>query len=187
MKGDYKVEYYIYKFLGKDEIIYIGKTTNINQRMYSHFTKGHLPLECYERVEKIQYIECKNKTDMDLKELYFINKYKPIYNTAIKSENDYVTIKEFDNINWIKEFKINEHKNIIEQYEDIIYKLNIEKQELKKQNDDLIRCKSQLLDENARCEYLSNKYKEILDNIIDNKVKAEVKKVECNPYWKNSK
>ena len=42
---------YVYIFKNYyDEIIYVGKTKNIKNRMKQHFTGGHLPEECYEQV-----------------------------------------------------------------------------------------------------------------------------------------
>ena len=40
--------YYVYRFLDKDnEIIYVGKTYNLETRLKTHFgKKGHLPEEC---------------------------------------------------------------------------------------------------------------------------------------------
>ena len=40
---------YVYRFLdSKGDIIYVGKTVNIDLRMQQHFgDKGHLSKECY--------------------------------------------------------------------------------------------------------------------------------------------
>ncbi|WP_416389558.1 GIY-YIG nuclease family protein [Paeniclostridium hominis] len=33
-----------------NKIIYVGKTNNLDRRFKQHFTKGHLPEECYRSV-----------------------------------------------------------------------------------------------------------------------------------------
>ena len=72
---------YVYKFVDYyNEIIYIGKTQNIQRRMKQHFKDGHLDKECYENVNRIFYIEVDGKTNMDMYESFLINKYVPKYN-----------------------------------------------------------------------------------------------------------
>ncbi len=72
---------------------------NFKNRIYSHFNNGHLPKDCYDGLNKIKYAELNSKTEMDIYELYYINKYNPIFNTANKN-NDIIDInlKELD---WI--------------------------------------------------------------------------------------
>ncbi len=67
--------YYVYRFLDKSKnIIYVGKSKqDLEQRFRGQL---HLPDECYELVYKIEYIECSTETDMSIKELYYINKYR---------------------------------------------------------------------------------------------------------------
>lgn len=74
--------YCVYKFLDENnEIIYIGKTRDINIRMLQHFgSNGHLPKECYDSVKKIMYFNCNCGADMDILERYYIDKLKPKYN-----------------------------------------------------------------------------------------------------------
>jgi hypothetical protein len=69
---------YIYELLNKNnEIIYIGKTKNINKRL-----KGHIQdKKWFDEIDKILYTDCISKTDMDIYEIYYINKYNPCYNT----------------------------------------------------------------------------------------------------------
>ena len=97
---------YVYRFLdSKGNIIYIGKTVNIDNRMQSHFTKGHLPKECYNSVAKIEYQKYKTESDSLIMETYYITKYSPKYNKLGQSR-DVPTIT-FDEKNWkiYKEFK----------------------------------------------------------------------------------
>lgn len=67
--------YYIYRFIDKKKnIIYVGKSKQeLEQRFRGH---THLPDECYSSVHKIEYITCSTETDMSIKEIYYINKYK---------------------------------------------------------------------------------------------------------------
>lgn len=72
---------FVYKFVDYDnEIIYIGKTKNLERRMQQHFFNGHLPKTCYNNVCKIFFIIVDGKTNMDMMETFLINKYHPKYN-----------------------------------------------------------------------------------------------------------
>ncbi len=70
---------YIYKMINKNnEIIYIGKTINIDQRLRQHMMDKDK--KWFKTVSKIYYAECLNKTDMDIYEIYYINKLNPLHN-----------------------------------------------------------------------------------------------------------
>ena len=77
----------------------------MDNRMQSHFTKGHLPKECYRAVAKIEYQKYKTESDSLIMETYYITKYSPKYNKLGQSR-DVPTIT-FDEKNWktYKEFK----------------------------------------------------------------------------------
>ena len=85
---------YTYRFKDiYDNTIYIGYTgQKMSERMNQHFTKGHLPKECYKSVAKIEYIKWKTKSDAQVMEVYFINKYKPKFNKQDK-RSDTLTIQ----------------------------------------------------------------------------------------------
>ena len=85
---------YTYRFKDiYDNTIYIGYTgQKMSERINQHFTKGHLPKECYKSVAKIEYIKWKTKSDAQVMETYFICKYKPKYNKQNK-RNDALTIQ----------------------------------------------------------------------------------------------
>ena len=85
---------YTYRFKDKyDNTIYVGYTgQKMGERMNQHFTKGHLPKECYQSVAKIEYIKWKTKSDAQVMEVYFINKYKPKFNKQDK-RSDTLTIQ----------------------------------------------------------------------------------------------
>ena len=67
--------YYVYRFLDKSQnVIYVGKSKQeLEVRFSGHL---HLPPECYALVHKIQFISCKTESDMSIKEIYYINKYR---------------------------------------------------------------------------------------------------------------
>lgn len=81
---------YTYRFVDSNgEIIYVGYTgqSNVGKRMNQHFTKGHLPDKCYKSVAKIEFIEWSTDCDAQVMEVYYINKYKPMYNTLNKRKD----------------------------------------------------------------------------------------------------
>ena len=67
--------FYVYRFLDKKKnIIYVGKSKqDLEQRFRGHL---HLPDACYDLTYKIEYIECITESDMSIKEIYYINKYR---------------------------------------------------------------------------------------------------------------
>lgn len=66
--------YFIYKYVKDSEIIYIGKTKRpLNERINEH--KKDLPDGC-----RIYYFECSSESDMNIVELFLIDKYKPVCN-----------------------------------------------------------------------------------------------------------
>lgn len=108
--------YFVYRFLdNENNILYVGKTKNsLNNRIRQHFSEnGHLDKKCYEKVSFIEYIELKNKIEMDIKELYYINKWKPIFNSKDKNDEDFdFTIEE--NSKW------KAYQHVDKNYEQII-------------------------------------------------------------------
>jgi hypothetical protein len=99
--------FYVYRFIDESNcIIYIGRTTNMDNRMlYQHFTnKGHLKKECYEKTKKVEYAKLISESEMKIYELYLINKCNPIYNSKDKN-NDFFSF-ELPNLKWKKYDKI---------------------------------------------------------------------------------
>ena len=80
---------YIYRFKDiNDNIIYVGKTSQaLDKRMAQHFSKGHLPKECYSSVARIEYQKYKTESDALIMETYYITKYNPLYNKLQKSRD----------------------------------------------------------------------------------------------------
>ncbi|HSQ90328.1 GIY-YIG nuclease family protein [Romboutsia sp.] len=79
---------YTYRFINaRGEVIYYGKTVNIDRRITDHFTKGHLPQECYRSVCKIEYQRHKTESDALIMEQFYISKYSPKYNKQGQSRD----------------------------------------------------------------------------------------------------
>ena len=78
---------FVYKFISdKNQVLYVGKTVNMDARMKQHFSKkSHLHGSgLYEQIQRIEYMTCKNEFEALQKELIYINFYKPRYNSASK-------------------------------------------------------------------------------------------------------
>ena len=81
-------EFYVYRFKNEEnEIIYVGKTKNLKQRLSGHFGKqGHLPEKCYKEVRKVEFLTFEKESLMGIKELYYISTFQPKYNIEGKKE-----------------------------------------------------------------------------------------------------
>lgn len=75
--------YILYKFLDSEgSVLYVGKTTGkLSTRLANH---SHLDSSCYLKRTSVEYVKLSSACDLDIYELYYINKYKPPYNTASK-------------------------------------------------------------------------------------------------------
>lgn len=80
---------YTYRFVDiYGNIIYVGKTIDIDKRMKQHFGgKGHLDKKCYSSVARIEYQKYKTESDALIMETYYITKYNPKYNKLGKSRD----------------------------------------------------------------------------------------------------
>jgi hypothetical protein len=67
--------YLIYKYIYKGEIVYIGKTSYLDKRIYQHTLETR-----FFGLTEIYYYICANKKEMDFLEAYLINKYRPVLN-----------------------------------------------------------------------------------------------------------
>ena len=88
---------YTYRFFDCNEnIIYVGYTgQSMAKRIGQHFEKGHLPKKCYKSIARIECIKWETKSDAQVMEVYYINKYHPIYNKLDK-QNDHLNIQVTD-------------------------------------------------------------------------------------------
>ena len=90
---------YVYRFVNTEgKVIYIGKTINIHNRMKQHFRNGHLPIECYRSVSRIEFQRYKTESDSLIMETYYITKYNPKYNQLQKSRD--IPNIEFNEKKW---------------------------------------------------------------------------------------
>ena len=79
---------YIPFFDINSNIIYVGKTSQtLDKRIGQHFTKGHLPKQCYSSIARIEYQKYKTESDALIMETYYITKYNPKYNKLQKSRD----------------------------------------------------------------------------------------------------
>lgn len=94
---------YIYRFINKNgEVIYIGKTNNISARIHNHLSdSGHLTKECYEQIDKIQFMITGSHILTDIKELYYINLYKPQFNYIHNHNSPAFIISDFVKDEWV--------------------------------------------------------------------------------------
>lgn len=76
--------FYIYKMYDEnEELLYIGKTTNIRNRIKQHFSKDTIEKQPWkEDVFRVEYFELYTKVDMDIAELYLIATERPKYNES---------------------------------------------------------------------------------------------------------
>jgi excinuclease ABC subunit C len=86
----------IYQYLDETKtIIYVGKAKNLKRRVYSYFSKEHLPGKTRVLVSKIRdirYIVVNSEEDALLLENNLIKKYKPRYNVLLKDDKTYPSI-----------------------------------------------------------------------------------------------
>lgn len=106
---------FVYKFLNEDnEVIYVGKTSNLPVRLAHHLSKSnsHLPEEARSEISKVQYMVIGLTSLMDIKEIYYINLYKPKYNQKYLYSDEYsFIITDFLNDVWI-DYNLDFLKNI---------------------------------------------------------------------------
>lgn len=114
----------VYRFLDKEgSVLYVGKTQSLPHRVMQHTSKkGHLPKECLDAIDKIEFIAMESTVLMDIKELYYINIYRPKYNfNNVYSEPSIIIpglggdkwedISEFEKAKQTQSFKLNDIKN----------------------------------------------------------------------------
>ena len=92
---------YTYRFVDANEnIIYVGYTgQSMAKRIGQHFEKGQLPKKCYKSIAKIEYIKWDTKSDAQVMEVYYINKYHPRYN-RLENQNDRLNIQMNEEKEW---------------------------------------------------------------------------------------
>jgi len=109
---------YTYRFVDTNEnVIYVGYTgQTMAKRISQHFTKGHLPKKCYKSIARIDYIKWDSKSDAQLMEVYYINKYHPKFNKLDK-QGDRLNIQIGNEKEW-KVYQVIKKPNIKYEAED---------------------------------------------------------------------
>lgn len=88
--------FYVYRMLNKDnEVIYVGQSINLTNRMLFHFSNLDED-DWRNEVENVEYIELKTKTDMIIYEIYYIAKYYPKYNIDYKNDKCTFQLEELE-------------------------------------------------------------------------------------------
>lgn len=128
----------VYKFLNKDnEIIYIGKAKDLENRLMAH---NHLPKECYEERESVEFTMFETEDDMDLAERYYIPKLKPKYNTEFANRELTICMEELDYCKkwykYSKDLEINTEESEVRKIK--LFKLNLEIRKLTESIDILL-------------------------------------------------
>lgn len=93
------MRYFVYKYVYHGDIIYIGKTDNIQRRIIEHSSGQGLEEKFlpYLNESDVYYHECGNEVEMSALERLLINQYKPLLN--IKDVSDGVSTVTID-IDW---------------------------------------------------------------------------------------
>ncbi|WP_378952600.1 GIY-YIG nuclease family protein [Pelosinus sp. sgz500959] len=97
-------DYVVYKFIDdNNQIIYVGKTIRLPARMVQHFkADSHLTDECYDNVKYIFYSSLKTKVEMDIYEIYLIDKFRPQYNIKSLYEQEEISSIVLPELVWKK-------------------------------------------------------------------------------------
>jgi predicted GIY-YIG superfamily endonuclease len=79
-----KTEHYVYFLYNhEDELLYIGKTSNLRERLSTYFGKKPSERVGWKKdinPDTLTLFKCLTTTDSEIYETYFINKYKPKHN-----------------------------------------------------------------------------------------------------------
>lgn len=88
------MKYFIYKYVENNEIVYIGQTIHLQERISQHSRESNF----INFNGKIFYFTCNNRTEMDAYEYFLINKYQPKYNIQFKNK---IEIIDFSEPQWV--------------------------------------------------------------------------------------
>ena len=176
---------YVYvMYNDKNEVLYVGKTINIESRMRQHFGKD--AEEWKMEVKNIKYMNCFTEIDMSIYEIYLINVLKPKYNKALLFSGDTnlnlhynlidYNIKTGDFVLLSTEEK-RKFKNLITIVDDEKYNTNFYNRKKSKSKIEAVLSNKWRLDKNNKDKVLKLFYN--TTNIYKNKSKTK--------YFKNAK
>ncbi len=105
----------VYIFLKNKEIIYIGKATNIKERVKSYFQQpAHRDTFFINQITKIGYIKTDSEIEALILEANLIKKYQPRYNIVWRDDKNYffvgITKENFPRIFWTHQLKAESSK-----------------------------------------------------------------------------
>ena len=80
------------------EIIYVGRSQQLESYLQSYSSSDYL--KSYDDVARVEYITFDSEVEMNLAEIYFINKYKPVLNQRRIYEGESAPIELFENKTW---------------------------------------------------------------------------------------
>lgn len=82
------IHYCVYRLLDdKDNILYIGKSIQMKQRVANHLRgKSNISEECCKKIKRVEFLEFETEADMDLFEIYAISYFQPPYNIECTSK-----------------------------------------------------------------------------------------------------
>lgn len=73
--------YYIYRYIERNQVIYVGKTKrDLQERIEEH--KSDRKFMPHLAASKIEYFTVPTQVEMDIAEKYYINKYRPMLNVV---------------------------------------------------------------------------------------------------------
>lgn len=138
---------YLYRLYNKDkEVIYVGQTTNSVElrikRHFSNYNNYKLDRLWKTEIQYYDYIELSTKAELDIYEIYYINKHKPIYNNQYK--DDRVLTDRLNKLPDLPFEKIKDINNIID--------LKYYKKKFKERKIELLA--KQINSENSQNEYM---------------------------------
>lgn len=80
----------VYAFQDKKSILYIGKATNIRERVKNHFQQPAFRDNLFtNQVKRIGYIETNSEIEALLLEANLIKKFQPKYNVVWRDDKNY--------------------------------------------------------------------------------------------------
>jgi len=94
---------FVYRLIDENnEIVYVGKTESLPTRTNQHFSKNsHLYPKVKGSKLRLQYIAMASTSLMQIREIYYINLYKPKYNTVFMNDEPSIFISDFVNDVWL--------------------------------------------------------------------------------------
>lgn len=72
---------FLYKFYDDNELLYLGKTVDLSDRMSGHFKRKKSPTSVFrDEIKRVEVCQFENEADLNIMEVYLISTLKPKYN-----------------------------------------------------------------------------------------------------------